>query len=136
MLTRLVHTSKSPFELFMLFAIMLSGLIGLLSPGRSANAVNHVLPLWGQYVWYGGLLMSGLLSTVGALTNRLWSLFAERGGLMMLGALCIAYPAAILVVVGLSAFFAGAIVLGLAAACFVRSRQITIDIRHVLEDRP
>lgn len=131
---RVVHTSKSPFEIFLLVASVLSGVIGLVSPDRSSSAVSHLLPLWGQYIWYAGLLASGLLTTAGALTDRLWSLFAEGGGLLMLGTLCCIYTFSIVVIAGATATFAGLFVLGFSAACFARTRQISRDIRRVIKD--
>lgn len=133
-MTRVVHTSRSPFEVFLVGAFVLAGIAGLISPHHSSSAVSQLLPLWGQYIWYAGLLASGLLSSVGVFTNYVWSLYAERGGLTMLGGLCLAYTASVIGFAGPIAAFAGVLVFGLGIACFVRSRQITKDIRRVSED--
>lgn len=134
MMHRVVHTSKSPFEIFILIAIVIAGIAGLLMPAHTSSAIAQLLPLWGQLTWYSGLLVSGLLSVVGAFTNRLWSLYAERGGLSMLGVLCVVYTATVIAIVGPLAAFAGVLVLGLGVACFARVHQISGDIRRVSED--
>ena len=130
---RVIHTSRSPFELAVLAALLLIGAVGLALPRGSSRAVE-VLPLWGQYVWYGGLTAGCLLGLTGALTSRLWSLYAERGALLMLTVLLVAFASAIMIVAGLVVAFSSAITLALAAACIARARQITTDIRRIMEE--
>jgi uncharacterized membrane protein len=131
---RIVHTSKSPFEIVVLLVLVLAGTSGLVSPDASSHAVAAILPIWGQYVWYSGLIAGGSVSLVGALTNRMWALFTERGGLLTLGVLCVVYTAIVIAVAGLTAAgvaFSGALTLGLGVAFFIRARQITLDIKRV-----
>lgn len=133
---RIVHSSRGPFEVFMLVAVFVSGLAGLVNPMRSGRVIAESLPHWGQLVWYGGLAVAGALALAGALTSRLWSLLVERGGLLMLGVLCVAYSAAIVVVAGLTVAFSAVLTVGLSAACVARVRQINADIRRINSGAP
>ena len=131
---RLVHSSKSPFEIFLLIAAVLSGLVGIVHPGAGGRIVSQ-LPHWGQYIWYGGLLGAGVITLVGVVTHRLWSLYVERGGLQMLGALSILYSAEILFAVPVAAnSFSVVTVIGFSVACLVRVRQISRDIKQILTE--
>lgn len=128
---RVVHVSKSPFEVFLLAALVVSGIAGLINPHGSSAAIE-ALPGWARFLWYAGVAVASLGALVGALTTRLWSLFIERGSLSMLGVLLVAFAAAIVVVAGWIVAFSSIVTVGLAVACAVRVRQINVDIRRVL----
>ncbi|HET9889638.1 MAG TPA: hypothetical protein VFQ42_03980 [Mycobacterium sp.] len=128
---RVVHTSKSPFELWLLAATLLSGLAGVIAPGNGSRVVQ-ALPHWAQILWSVGIATAAAMALTGALTSRLWSLYVERGALSMLGLILAGYTAAIIAVAGPSTATGSALVLGLAVACGARVRQLNVDIRRVL----
>lgn len=129
---RVVHTSKSPFEVFLLAALVVSGVAGLVAPRGTSQAIE-ALPQWAQWIWYGGVAIAGLGALAGALTTRLWSLYVERGFLMMLGILLVAYAAAIVAVAGWVVVFSSIVTVGLAVSCAARVRQISGDIRRIVK---
>ena len=129
---RVIHTSRSPFELWLLAAALVSGIGGLAMPG-SPSRVTAGLPPWAQIVWYAGLAVSGALGMTGAMSSRLWSLYVERGALVMLAGLLTVYTVAIVATVKPSLAFGAVLTASLIPACVVRVRQINADVRHVLE---
>lgn len=130
---RVVHTSKSPFELWLLVAAVLSGVAGLIAPSAGSRVVQ-ALPHWEQALWSGGIAFGGALALIGALTPRLWALHVERGALAMLAALLMVYTLGIVIETGPTTAVGAALTLGLGVACVARCREITVDIGHVTRE--
>lgn len=131
---RLVHAARSPFEIFILAAIIVSGVGGLVDPAAGSRIIQ-ALPHWEQITWYGGTVAAGTAAMIGATTRRLMSLFLERTALDVLAAWSIAYTGIVLVAGGAAFAYSTIVTLGAAAACVARARQVSADIRHILEGR-
>lgn len=131
---------------------VIAGLGGLLSPTGS-RAIESAFPGWAQAIWYGGLMVGGSAGLIGALVgtiitipdnpshDELKHLLArmvtgetiERFARLLLAGLCISYViGAFIVASDRIATALGVIyVLGFAAACLARSRQLRLNLRRV-----
>lgn len=127
---RVVHTSKSPYEIWTLAFLAVSGFLTLLSPRGNSPALSAI-PLWGVYVWAASLLIATVTGLAAALTNRVWALYVERGSVQSLGVLLLAYVAAVVVHGNATVAAGAALLVGLAVASGFRARQLTVDIRHI-----
>jgi hypothetical protein len=116
-----------PHEIFLLAVSLLLGLAYTLG-APPPTSVAALMPDWAQHVWAGGLLLSGVVGLLGALTQRSWSLQTEQAG-MLLGAAALFWYAAAVAPYGWRALFAGAVCLAWAAANLTRALQIRRDLR-------
>lgn len=116
-----------PHELLLLVVSLLTGVaqtIGAPPP----TSVAALLPGWALHVWSLGLVASGAVGLLGALTRRTWSLQVEQAG-MLLGAAALVWYTAALAPFGWRALFAGAVALAWAAANLARALQIRSDLK-------
>lgn len=126
-----ISSSRSPFEIYMLLACILSGAVGLIDPGRGSSGIAQVLPHWELYFWYGGLIVGGIVTFLAVLSNALNSLYVERIGLTLLSGLSAAYGVAIVANSGYKLALAILFVLAFGIACAFRIRQIGRDLKHI-----
>ncbi|HEX3778544.1 MAG TPA: hypothetical protein VHX38_02675 [Pseudonocardiaceae bacterium] len=137
MTRNIVHTSKSPFEIWILTALLVGCLSIIISPSTSGSKALNAMPRWNVYVWAASISFGLALCLTGALTKWLWSLYVERGAVLMIGILLVAYEAEVVVVAGWTSSPGTAVIVGLAIACTARYRQISGDIRRTLsENKP
>lgn len=129
----LVLSSRSPFELFMLVACILSGITGMFDPVGVSPAAARVLAPWLLYGWYGGLTLGGTIALYGLLCKTLVSLAVERVGLIVLAAMSTLYATSILVGDPITLAFAASFVVSFGFACVWRVRQIAQELRRVQE---
>ncbi|AHH98345.1 hypothetical protein [Kutzneria albida] len=132
----IVRSGRNPFEVFLLSAAVLSGGAGLLAQASWSPAVANTLPDGLVPVWYGGLVLGGVVSVVGVLLNGLVSLLVERVGLTLLGGFAVLYVSVVLVEAGwrgtLPALFVGAF----AMACVGRFVTIGRDLKRAAAAEP
>lgn len=125
----LVSLSRSPFEIFMLLACILSGIAGLIDP--YASTISKLLPPWQLYLWNAGIALGGLATLIGALGGRYISLHIERIGLTFLTGLSSVYVIAVLSYSGLKFGLAVSVTLAFTAASVFRLREIQADLRRM-----
>lgn len=128
----LILSTRSPFELFMLFASVLSGVNGLFNPIRASASASSVLPEWELYTWYSTLLVGGIIALIGYARKTLFSLSVERTGLILLAAMSLVYSVTLLVN-DLALAFAASFVIAFGVACVFRIRQIGAELKRVQE---
>lgn len=123
---RVVHTSRSPYEIWLLGFLATAGVTTLISPGATLTA----LPTWAVYEWAAGMTVACVAGLVAAFAQRLWALHVERGCVVWIAIGLVEYVAGALLR-GNSMVTVGAVVLvGLAVASAFRAAQITRDIRR------
>lgn len=138
-----VRSGRSPFELFMLAACVLSGIAGLLESKTWSTSITNTLPAWQVVAWYSGILVCGAVSFGGAVTRGVTSLLVERFGLSMLAGWTLLYSVVVIMQAGVRGLFVALLVAAFAAASVARVVQITRDLRPppagtapASEDRP
>lgn len=113
------------FEAFLLVMCIGSGLLGL-TGNASDRAIELNFPSWGQYLWYGGLVLGGATALLGVLVVTYTGVGIERAGLLLLSGLCAGYTAGavILCVVNdsISAYLT-VLVFAFALLCHNRARE-------------
>lgn len=115
-----------PHELLLLGVSLVTGVaytIGAPPP----TSVAALMPAWALHVWSAGLLVSGALGLIGALSRRVWALQVEQAA-MLIGAAALVWYAGAVVPYGWKALFAGLICLGWAIANLARAVQIRRDL--------
>lgn len=124
----ILRSGRSPFELYLLAACVLSGLSGLIAPSSLSLAVAQLLPTWVVTAWCAGLVIGGSISILGVLRRGLQSLLIERVGLIALTGLTLLYSVSIVTLAGPRATFAALFVAAFGAACVARFWQIGKDL--------
>lgn len=129
------HTARRArdhFELWVVITCALTGVVRLLPLGAEPNdAVTRFLPA-GAIVWYAGLTVAGVFSSVGLLWPARTlrglgrALTLERVGVALLAGLLLGFGAALEVVMPRSV--SGLILLSLGAACVGRVRQVNREL--------
>jgi len=133
---RSTRGGRNPFQLWVVIACAVTGLIALLPFGTRNSAVDQYLPGL-ALPWYIGLLIAGGTCSVAAVwpaktVQRLSRLLGvERVGLAILAGLLGGYGAALEVVVPKS--LAGTLLLALMLASVARIRQVAREITGLHE---
>jgi len=115
-----------PHELLLLAVSVVTGAaytIGAPPP----TSIAALMPTWALHVWSAGLLLSGVLGLLGALTRRGWSLALEQAG-MLIGAGALVWYVGAVVPFGWRGLFAGLVSLAWASANVARAVQIQRDL--------
>lgn len=127
----LVRSGRNPFEVWLLVACVVVGIVGLVQPSSTSNAITSLLPGWEVVTWYAGLAGGGAVSLFGVFGSGLTALLVERVGLIILTCLTLAYSIAVVTQIGfrgaLPALFTGLF----AVACAVRFVHITTDLKRM-----
>ena len=126
----ILRSGRSPFELFLLGACVISGLAGLVAPTSTSSALAHLLPTWVVMAWSAGLVIGGVVSITGVLMRGLTALLVERIGLVGLAGFSVLYSAVIVAELGLRATFTALFIAAFAAACVGRFWQINRDLNQ------
>lgn len=132
---RPVRAGRNPFQLWIVLACTVTGLVALLPIGPARrSAVDQFLPEFAT-LWYAGLLVSGTVCIVAVMLpartlprlSRLLGL--ERVGLALLAGLLVGYGAALLVAA--PKMPVGFLLVALAVACVGRLRQVRNEVRSL-----
>lgn len=137
----ILRSGRNPFEMFLLGACVLSGIVGVLAPAATEGAVARVLPPWAGSVWYAGLFVGAGISFTGVLLRGLKSLLVERVGLLLLAGFFGVYAFAVFALAGWRGVFVSLFVAAFAVAATARFVQIGRDLKkaeapHAEERRP
>lgn len=133
---RFSRAGRNPFQIWVVVAATLTGVVALLPVGpERVGVVDRYLPDL-VLPWYLGLTVGGLVTLIGTLptsrtVRRAWTLLGvERFGLALLAGLLLGYGAAVEVVAPRGA--SGVIVVALGVASVARYRQAGHE-RHALQ---
>lgn len=127
----IVHSGRNPFAVFLLFACVLTGIAGLISPQQTSPIVAHLLQPWELEAWYGGLIATGVGALAGVLSRGLTGLLVERVGLVFLASLSGMYAVAVAVQGGAALSFASAFTGFFCIASLARVWQIGRDLKQL-----
>lgn len=128
----IARSGRTPFEVWLLIACVLSGVGGLANPYAN-RSIGHVLPAWELYGWYGGLALTGGVSLFGAFRRTEAGLTLERGGLIVLAVLAFVYAASLVAAGGWPLAVAAALTVSFSAACIWRAGEIARDLKRAHE---
>jgi len=130
-----VDLKRNPFEVFLLVACFLSGIINLVGAVPPAS-ISHTLPHWSQYVWEGLLTGGSAIALFGLwLKKRAISFILEQIGLAAVGNGCAFYGIAVLFYAGAQASFASFVSLAFGAACLWRYGQIESLLHQAIKEK-
>lgn len=122
---------RSPFEIVILVACALTGLIGLLTGNASPASISVAFAGWAA-IWNIGVLVGGVGTLVALWCKAPLNYLLERVGMVWLTTLFLAYAVAIGVVNDQPRVVAGlGSNLALAFACLVRAWQLTDQLRRL-----
>lgn len=129
----LVRSGRNPFEVWLLVACVVAGIVGLISPVDSASAVVKALPHWEVLCWFSGLTLGGLVGLAGVFSRGVVSLLVERVGMVILTCLTFAYSVSIVAQVGIAAGATlPALLTGLfSVSCAIRFFNISADLKRM-----
>lgn len=129
----LIRSGRNPFEVWLLVACVVAGIVGLVVPGESASSVVKSLPYWEAVSWFSGLTLGGVVSLTGVFSRGVTSLFVERVGMAILTCLTLAYSVSIVAQVGIvRGATLPALLTGLfAVSCAVRFFNLTADLKRM-----
>lgn len=125
-----VDNTRSPFEVLLLLALVLSGISGLIPHDR----VFSVDLLLGDvaWLWYFGILVGGALGFVSTLLKFPFGLLIERVAMILVAGLMLAYGVGLYILIGFAAPRGGALlVLAIGAAAGVRVWQIRHELARL-----
>lgn len=120
---------RSPFQVAILVACVVTGIVGLLTGSASPNAIAQLFGN-GSALWNLGVLAGGVGSLVAMWLRFPTNLLAERVGMIWLSTLFLAYGVAIVVVNDDAKAIASlGTVLAITVACIARAVQLTSHLR-------
>lgn len=125
---------RHPHEVALLLVCLLSGIAGLLAPAGATSATLGRLPGIWLYAWYVVLVIGSALAIAGVFIRGMVGHLIERAGLFVLLAELAGYGIALFGIAGTRALFFALMCLGIAAANFVRIRQINRDLKEVQDE--
>lgn len=88
---QLVIDSWNAYEVFLLIACILAGVGGILDPHSGPSSIQFTVPIIERYVWYVGLVLGGSIALFGAISRKIFSLYIERVGLVLITGVSIPY---------------------------------------------
>lgn len=115
--------------LYLMGAAVISGLAGLVVPGAKSQAITAALPGWSQNVWYGGIMLGGLIGGGSLVLGGRVGLIAERPARWLLAFLCGAFGVAVFSSVGIRGLTGAAFIGLFGLACTARAWEIRRTLR-------
>lgn len=131
-------SGRHPFELYILYLSVLTGLPVLLGITPRPGSINAVLPTWMAFGWSAFLVGGAIVTLAGVYwRERATGLIAEQLGLALVGVMSVAYSVCLVYIGGLDVALGAAIVAGFGISCLRRYFQIqeVIDAVHEAEKR-
>jgi len=89
----LTDFARQGFEVVLMVIAVGTGAGGLWNPSGITSRVDPLLPTWGRLIWYGGLLVGGMITIIGIAMARPFGPLVERAGLVILTGSCVSYLA-------------------------------------------
>lgn len=123
---------RHPHEVFLL-VFSIAGGVAFISGSAPPSSLERLLPTGVLYAWYWALLAGGVLGLAGCYWRRnvVLGLALERGGMLLAAASGLLYVAAVLSLAWPQGIGAAIYIGSYAAACLVRSMQITRDLSRI-----
>lgn len=125
---------QRPHEILIIFASILSGLVGFLSPGSVSPSIAQAFPGGLADLYFAGLLISGCVAMYGALGFSMISPLLERAGLFVMALFILAYALSLIARNGQIAVVASIIPFACAAANLIRCWQISRAVDEARRD--
>jgi len=119
-----MRIDRNPFEVYLLIACVLAGVLLLFTPATPATMAATLSPvlvdLWSAMLSVGGFVaLSGIVWR-----NRVTGVALEQVGLVSTGAASVVYAAAIFVVNPVAGYVAASLIGAFGLACLVRWKQL------------
>jgi hypothetical protein len=113
-----VDYGRNVFEVFLMLLAIMSGLTGLFEPTPVTPVPGEpLLPIWGRLIWYGGLVLGGLITLSGLSIGLPHGLRVEQAGLLLLVGSGLSY---VVLALGSNAVAQAAVVLVFSLTLLVR----------------
>lgn len=133
-----IRNGRNPFEFALVSVCAATGGVGLMTPapGPSNSILETFGPIGSQW-FYLAMTVSAIVALGGMLWRRTTiaqlsvGMRVEQVGLLPLGGACAAYATANILLNGVPALVAGMLVAGIAVACWIRARIISVDLKQV-----
>lgn len=125
---------QRPHEILIIFAAILSGLVGLLSPGSVAPSIAQAFPGDLADVYFTALIIAGSFAMYGALGQSMISPLLERAGLFAMALFVFAYALSLVARNGQIASVAAIMPTAVAIANLIRCWQISQHINEARRD--
>lgn len=129
-----LHTGKHPFQIYLLFLSMVSGLPLIIWRPAGAVSMEDQMPDWMVLVWGCFLFFGAIIALVGVYWrgSRINALTIERIGLELLSPAALVYALGVLMYRGMGAFVSVCILFGFGLACLIRARDIRAIFRQAI----
>lgn len=130
-----VHSGSEPFQVAILIACSLWGIVGLATLATVSTVTSRTIPTAGVYVFYAGLSVCSLVTLTGVIyeawLKKVLGFYVERAGLFSLAGLCGAYSTWALAASGVRAISVVFLLLAIGVASSVRIWRITVGLKKV-----
>lgn len=124
------NLSRQAFEVFVMALAMTAGATGLWSVTPTKAPIDHLLPGWARWMWYGGLFLGGLIATIGIATSKPDGSAVERSGLLVLLGVSLSYSV-LAFSLGPAGTSQGAVVTAFALCLAARVWSITLESQEI-----
>ena len=128
----LPRTNRSPFQLYLLALITLSG-IAILT-GLSNSPITQAMGSPEKYIWGSFLFVGGFFCLLGIYWPKdpITGMLIERTGLVALGGACLIWSVLVLWRVQWTGLFSATLTFALFLACLAQWRWINKDVNKVM----
>lgn len=128
----LSHTSRHPFQLWVMFACALAGASQLLGVGGQSNSINELLAQSVVLLWAAMMLISTILVLLGSFArDRVYGLLLEKLGLAGLGLTLGIYGAAVAFKFPGTGIITALLCVGVGVAAAFRIRDVNKELRRI-----
>lgn len=125
---------QRPHEILICFAVVFSGVVGLLSPDTVSPSITQAFPGVMSAIYFLALISSGLVSLYGVYGKTMVSPMIERAGLFAMALFLVAYALSLIARNGDIALIAAIMPTAVAIANVVRAFQITRALEQARRD--
>jgi hypothetical protein len=88
-------TGRNWYQL-MLMVLTIFWVVTAWVSNNAGQAITASFPVWSQTLWYGGLVVGALVTTIGIVLHNFIGLLVEKSGLLALVGICAGYSVAFL----------------------------------------
>lgn len=125
---------QRPHEILIIFAAILSGLVGFISPGSVAPSITQAFPGGLADLYFAALIISGCIAMYGSFGVSTVCPLLERAGLFAMALFLFAYALSLIARNGEIASVAAIMPTAAAIANLIRCQQITRAIDEARRD--
>lgn len=126
--------SRNPYEIWMLGALLLSGILFLLGATPNPRSVQAALPSFSQIMWNVQIITGSVVSLIGIFWKQpIASRTMQIAGHLWVATGALIYALVLYYFAGAQATMSGLIILGVAAAGLTRAIQLRRQVRHIFQ---